>query len=313
MIPFNNFSVIPFYTSLVQQNARKWWIYDRVYPLFTTSNGLVPFQILVPHNTTTATVTGWTLVDCKTGNQTDLSSNIGMFEVRQFPLYGYDVVIMPEPAQVTTNPLVGRYYYQLELNGSTTYFSDVITAVSDITPFMKIEWWDDEDFYMPEGIIAYKYGTGLSEQFKNVLYLPSDIAKPEYIFEEEGENRDGFFFPTKQISEKRYRFSFFASEYLLDVMRFIRMADHVQITYQGHVFYPDTFLITPEWESNGDVASVDAQFDCATVAKKIGFLGNRYTPEPTPPGPEPPDPPEPPTPTGDGDYLTADFNADFLV
>ena len=311
MIPFNNFSVIPFYTSLAQQNANKWWIYNRVYPLFTTSSGIVPFQILVPHNTNETTVTKLTIVDCSTGYYTDISEEIGLwFEVRQFPLYGYDVVMMPFSYILSTQNIVGRYFYEVELNGSTTYVSDVITAVSDITPFLKIEWWDDDDFYMPEGIIAYKYGTGLSEQFKNVLYLPSDIAKPEYIFEEEGETRDGFFFPTKQISEKRYRFSFFASEYLLDVMRFIRMADHVQITYQGHVFYPDTFLITPEWESNGDVASVDAQFDCATVAKKIGFLGSGYTPGPTPPGPEPPDPP---TPTENGDYLTSDFNGDFLV
>lgn len=306
MIPFNNFSVIPFYTSLAQQNANKWWIYNRVYPLFTPSSGIVPFQILVPHGNTTATVTDLSLVDCKTGNITDISEEIGLwFEVRQFPLYGYDVVIMPSSTILSGQNIVGRYYYQLWINGTTSYFSDIITAVSDITPFLKIEWWDDDDFYMPEGIIAYKYGTELSEQYKNVLYLPSDIAKPEYIFEEEGETRDGFFFPTKQISEKRYRFSFFASEYLLDVMRFIRMADHVQITYQGHVFYPDTFLITPEWEANGDVASVDAQFDCATVAKKIGFLGSGYTPGPTPP--------TPPTPTENGDYLTADFNGDFLV
>lgn len=33
----------------------------------------------------------------------------------------------------------------------------------------------------------------------------------------------------------------------------------------------DTFLITPEWEDNGDVASVEAEFDTATVAKKIGL------------------------------------------
>lgn len=309
MIPFNNFSVIPFYTSLAQQNANKWWIYNRVYPLFTPSSGIVPFQILVPHSITT-NVTGWSLINCKDGEVTDLSSYVGThFEVKSFADYGYDVVILTSTTSPITEPLIGRFYYQVEID-QQTYFSDVITAVSDITPFLKIEWWDDDDFYMPEGIIAYKYGTGLSEQFKNVLYLPSDIAKPEYIFEEEGETRDGFFFPTKQISEKRYRFSFFASEYLLDVMRFIRMADHVQITYQGHVFYPDTFLITPEWEANGDVASVDAQFDCATVAKKIGFLGSGYTPGPTPPGPEPPDPP---TPTENGDYLTSDFNGDFLV
>ena len=65
-------------------------------------------------------------------------------------------------------------------------------------------------------------------------------------------------------------FKFLASEYLLDVMRFIRMADYATIQYQGQTYNLDTFLITPEWEDNGDVASVEAEFDTATVAKKIG-------------------------------------------
>ena len=101
--------------------------------------------------------------------------------------------------------------------------------------------------------------------------MDADIAKPEYIFEDESEERDGYTFPIKQISEKRYKFSFLASEYLLDVMRFIRMADFVQITYQGKTFLPDSFLITPEWEKEGDVAVVKAEFDTDTVVKKLGL------------------------------------------
>ena len=119
---------------------------------------------------------------------------------------------------------------------------------------------------MDAGTIVYT-----NPAFKNVLYLQSDLAKPEYPFEEEGETRDGYFFPTKQISEKRYRFNFLASEYLLDVMRFIRMADYAEIEYHGQRYSLDTFLITPEWEDNGDVAAVEAVFDTATVAKKIGL------------------------------------------
>jgi hypothetical protein len=133
---------------------------------------------------------------------------------------------------------------------------------------LKIEWWDVDDFTMDAGTIVYKYAGGT--QFKNVLYLQADIAKPEYPFEEDGETRDGYFFPIKQISEKHYRFAFLASEYLLDVMRFIRMADYAYITKNGQQYKLDTFLITPEWEDNGDVASVEAEFDTATVAKKIG-------------------------------------------
>lgn len=327
MIPFNNFSVLPFYASKAERNSQKWWMYGRVYPLFCGTDKTLPFQvpIVTPANTTRV------LLSISLYNANNdmwyrdlyiMGGDTQNLLIKDFEsTYGFTVYGSPGMSFGSIGNInVGRYYLKMlfrDTVGNTTtdvpYYSEIFTTVRDLSQYLRIEWYDNEDFYMPEGVIVYQYGTGNLTQYKNVLYLPSDIAKPEYIFEEEGENRDGFFFPTKQISEKRYRFSFFASEYLLDVMRFIRMADHVQITYQGHVFYPDTFLITPEWEANGDVASVDATFDCATVAKKIGFFGGGSTPGPTPPGPEPPDPPEPPTPTGEGDYLTSDYNSDFLV
>ena len=182
-------------------------------------------------------------------------------------LTDYDVIVFGGQAPVFTQFANGQYYAVLS-DGVETWYSEVFTVVNDITPYLKIEWWDNEDFVMDAGTIVYNYAGGT--QFRNVLYLQADIAKPEYVFEEEGESRDGYFFPTKQISEKKYRFSFLASEYLLDVMRFIRMADYAYIEKNGQRYSLDTFLITPEWEDNGDVASVAAEFETATVAKKIG-------------------------------------------
>lgn len=267
MIPNNNLSVLPWYTSLAQQNARKWWVYDRVYPLFTQAGFVLPFQILVSH-VTTPSLASFLLVDANTNatvsNITAALLNTGL-TVKQFSALGYDVVVYPGQLPALNALLNGRYYIIATIN-STTYYSEVFTVVNDIEPYLKITWWDNEDFVMDAGTIVYTNPT-----FKNILYLKADIAKPEYQFEEEGETRDGYFFPTKQISEKRYRFSFLASEYLLDVMRFIRMADYAQIEYHGQTYSLDTFLITPEWESNGDVAAVEAVFDTATVAKKIGL------------------------------------------
>ena len=61
-----------------------------------------------------------------------------------------------------------------------------------------------------------------------------------------------------------------ASEYLCDVMRFIRLSDVVFIRDQfGNTYRADTFLINPKWEEQGDVASVEIEFTCDTVAKKI--------------------------------------------
>lgn len=268
MIPNNNFSVLPFYTSLDQQNARKWWVYNRVYPLYVPAGYLPPFQILRKHS-------GWhALSNCRlyksdgTYIETITNNlNEGGIKLVTFTSLGYDVIVFGGQTPIFTAMDNGQYYLRYT-DGNVVWFSEIFTVVNDIEPYLKLEWWDVEDFVMDAGRIVYKYNNGT--QFKNVLYLPSDIAKPEYVFEEEGESRDGYFFPTKQISEKRYRFNFFAPEYLLDVLRFVRMADFAQITYSGQVFSLDTFLMTPTWEDNGDIAVVEAEFETATVAKKLG-------------------------------------------
>ena len=265
MIPNNNLSVLPWYTSIDQQNARRWWVYNRVYPLFTPAGFLLPFQILRAHTNNVAI----NLFQIYTKDGTlvgDFTENIRPYiTIKKFALLGYDVIVYPGQLPIFAQFDNGQYYARLRVSG-VDYYSEIFTVVNDIDPYLKLTWWDIDDFTMDAGTIVYANPT-----FKNVLYLQADIAKPEYPFEEEGENRDGYFFPTKQISEKRYRFNFLASEYLLDVMRFIRMADYAEIEYHGQRYSLDTFLITPEWEDNGDVAAVEAEFDTATVAKKIGL------------------------------------------
>ncbi len=266
MIPNNNLSVLPWYTSIEQQNARKWWIYGRIYPLFTPAMFMLPFQILREHRSGT-TITSffvYTKDGELVGNYTQQINDAGIY-VKSFAALGYDVIVFPGLLPVFTSFQNGQYFATIS-DGTQTWYSEIFTVVNDIEPYLKIEWWDVADFVMDAGTIVYT-----SPAFKNILYLDSSIAKPEYPFEEEGETRDGYFFPSKQISEKHYRFKFFASEYLLDVMRFIRMADYAEITYHGQRYSLDTFLITPDWEDNGDVASVEAEFDTATVAKKIGL------------------------------------------
>lgn len=268
MIPNNNLSILPWYNSIEQQNARKWWVYQRIYPLFCRAGYLLPWQLLLPYDSTlvVTSVTSILLIDANTG------STVGNFTadiragitVKQYASFGYTALVFPGQIPVFNSMDNGRYYLQMTV-GTQTFYSEVFTVVNDISPYLKLTWWDTDDFVMDAGVIVYT-----DPAFKNIVYLPSDIAKPEYVFTEEGEERDGYFFATKQISEKRYRFNFLASEYMLDVLRFVRMADYAEIEYHGQLYQLDTFLITPEWESNGDVAVVSAEFETATVAKKIG-------------------------------------------
>lgn len=410
MIPNNNLSVLPWYSSIEQQNARKWWVYGRIYPLFTPAGFLLPFQVMRDHLSefvyepdgdelveeqtylnsflnydgedysilgsmdsgnsvakyeieglgqlyfdnlpgvspaseppganvlfvdSEDNITGHYILTADSGSFTggiDIPEDSvyvyiqrstpgytgaasvyagkiveRIFPITKFEIYdkdgglvgdyssriipqinikyveGIDVIVYIGLLPFESSFANGQYYAKMT-DGVNTWYSEIFTVVNDIEPYLKITWWDEEDFVMDAGVIVYR-----EPPFKNVLYLKADIAKPEYVFEEEGETRDGYFFPVKQISEKKYRFGFIASEYLLDVMRFIRMADYAQITKNGQTWNLDTFLITPEWESNGDVANVSAEFETATVAKKIGMIH---------------------TPGSRGDF-NKDFNNDF--
>lgn len=271
MNEFNNLSVLPFYPSLSDQNASKWWTYGRIYPLFAPASFLLPFQIVYKfEDGVTPALSSTEIISTEGTTISDLAELNNNIEFIEFEDY-YVIAFRALTPIISRDIPEGQYYINLlvSIDGGPAkqFYSEIFTVVKDMTPYLKIEWWDNEDLVFDAGRIMYKHN---SLRYKQWLYLDSDVAKPEYIFEEEVEDRDGFSFPIKQISEKKYRFSFFASEYLLDVMRFIRMADYVEITYNGKVFRPDSFLITPEWEANGDVAVVKAEFQTDTVVKKLG-------------------------------------------
>lgn len=204
----------------------------------------------------------------KNGIQTqDITQNIievGL-QIVPFDNWGYDIIVFPATLPMPIRMQDGIYYMTIS-DGVQTWFSEMFTVVQDMTPYLKIEWWDVENFVFDAGQIVYR-----NPLFRNRLYFCAEVGKPEYQFEEEGENRNGYYFPEKQISEKTYKFTILAPEYLCDVMRFIRMADFVKVTDKYEREYDvDTFLITPKWQTQGDLASVEVEFETNTVAKKIG-------------------------------------------
>lgn len=287
MIQNNNLSVLPWYTSIEQQNHRRSYAYGAIYPLFTPKRTLLPFQIM--RNTSTRNITRAQLYDKNGVLFADITTALKEtgLQIVRFASLGYDVIVYPALLPFAIDTPEGIYYARMT-DGVNVWYSDMFTIVNDVSGYLKIEWYDIENFVMDAGQIVYQNPT-----FHNVLYLCAELGKPEYPFEEEGETRDGYFFPEKQISEKTYRCMALAPEYLCDVMRFIRMSDKVFVTDKyGRQYDCDTFLITPKWQTQGDLASVEIEFDTATVAKKIG---RGYI-----------------TPGSKGDYNN-DFNNDFKI
>lgn len=265
----NNFSVLPFYANIDEQNHRKSYAYGAIYPLYAPKNVLLPFQIMRDirreEDDTVKEIETVTLYTKDGEEIADITTEIKNAGLQIVPTEECDVILFPANVEMPTDMNIGMYYLSMT-DGVETWYSEIFTIVEEMTPYLKIEWWDVENLIFDSGIIIYEVA-----QFKNVLYLCAELGKPEYNFEEEGEKRDGYFFPTKQLSEKTYKCTILAAEFLCDVMRFIRMADNVRITDQyGRIYNADTFLITPKWQTQGDLASVEIEFETDTVVKKLG-------------------------------------------
>lgn len=286
MIQNNNFSVLPWYTSIDEQNHRKSYAYGQIYPLYTPKDRMLPFQIMrTTRGNAIRTVNLYKRNGKLVQNITTNMLESGLQVVR-FASMGYDVIVYPGTLPMLSLNLSPGIYYATINDGVQTWYSEMFTVVINISGFLKIEWYDMENLIFDAGQIVYQ-----NPNFHNVLYLCTELGKPEYPFEEVGETRDGYFFPEKQISEKTYRCTCLAPEYICDVMRFIRMSDKIFVTDKyGRTYDCDTFLITPKWQTQGDLASVEIEFQTATVVKKIG---RGYI-----------------SPTTKGDYNN-DFNNDF--
>lgn len=251
-------------------NHRRSYAYGEVYPLYTPLGSVPPFQIIRVHNGATVSTATLHLPDgTQKGNIKSALDGSGL-KVQQYAQSGYDIVIFPSLAPMAITTEEGRYYIRLSMSDGTVYYSDIFTVTGITGGLLAIQWYDFKDLIMDNGRIAYTDANGV-QNYRNILFLNTQLGKPEYTFEEEGEQRDGYFFLEKIISEKTYKCVILASEYLCDVMRFIRMSDVVFIRDQfGNTYRADTFLINPTWQDQGDVASVEIEFTCDTVAKKIG-------------------------------------------
>lgn len=262
----NNLSVLPWYDSLDKQDFKKSYAFGAVYPLFMLKGYINPFQIV--NIDVDDFDDGYTieLVNFQTGVAVNVTTAMLPYISVAYVTGIFGNVIFMTDQPVITSPKIGRYFLRIT-TALHQYFSDVITFVDSVTPFLKLEWWDVNDLQLEYGTLFYEnYG------FQNLLYLQTELGKPEYTFTDEGEERNGYFFPTKQISEKVFKFNFLSSEYLLDVMRLIRMSDYIRITDPfGRCYNANQFEIKSEWETQGNLASATVQFQTDAVVKKIAL------------------------------------------
>lgn len=257
----NNISPLPFYDDISLQNHRKDYAFGQIYPLIIYRNMLLPFQFCVSAGSSI--------------NQAYLYSADGKYianilsELKENGLIvksytGFKLVKYPGTLPVNSIKHEGQYYIRLRSSSGKYFYSDVFTVYNRVDDYLELEYSNSYNFELKNGIIDF------SDNFKFKCYLPTQVGKPEYDFEEEATERMGYTFIESQVSKKLYKFTFLAPEYLCDALRIVRLCNDRQITSKGQVYDLTTFNMKPEWEEQGDLAAVECEFETDTVISNIG-------------------------------------------
>lgn len=160
----------------------------------------------------------------------------------------------------------GQYYLKLTINNNNEFFSEVFTAMnqSDLDTGLKIVWSNGNDLEINNKPI-------LLESFDNYVYLDTNVGLPEYSYEEEITEQKGYGFPEIITSKKAYKFKTHLPEYLLDVLRIVRLCDTVTIysnnNTKGQIqeYQANRFLMSPEWLQGGLYAETEFEFQIDDV------------------------------------------------
>jgi hypothetical protein len=261
--PNNNFNILPWYTSLEKLNSKKWYAFGQTWPLICPNDSILPFQFVVP-----GVITSVSTITLITPDNIVTNTSVQPVIITNEKA-GYSVIMVhPGITSLGTTLKIGQYRAQLVI-GLDTFYSEMFTVVDNISDYIKLTYWNDENLYYNGGEVNY------SNNFKYTMYICSTIGKPEYEFEEELTKRAGYKFLESQTSNKIYKFNFVAPEFICDAMRLIRLSDYIKLEYDGDSYNALSFSYEPKWETQGDLASIDVEFDTDAIIQKLVSFNRR--------------------------------------
>ena len=265
----NNFTPLAWHQGDIElQSNRASYAFGHIVPLIAHNQTLLPFQIITEVNA--VNMVSYTVALYNVDGTVKVA-NAGLSLIKAANFGTVDVIIYNGEPLATPLPM-GQYYLVLT-SGNNTWYSDVVTIVSNTLTMTRIEWWDEFDLKFAAGGIVYKYvGAGLtSQQYKNRMYFLEELGMPEYTVEEEGDTRDGLFYASKVLSGKKYKMQVAQlTEAMCDALRFVHLADNVTVRDgYGRMYYCDSVLVTPEWQT-GAVASASVEITTDTFVKQVG-------------------------------------------
>lgn len=258
----NNISPLPFYDDISKQNHRRPYAFGQIYPLIVPTT-LIPFQVVVP-SANDLSIISVRLYKANTDKYIDITSSLIDNGLHIHKTDDFNILKYTALFPISEIKYEGFHYLTIDISNFGTIYSDVFSIVNDTSKYLCIQYSNDYNFSFKGGVVDFL------DSFTFKCYLDSIIGKPEYSFEEEATERMGYSFIESQVSKKVYKFTFIAPEYLCDALRIIRMCKYKRITTENYEYEPITFGMDPKWQDQGDLASVECEFETDNIIANIG-------------------------------------------
>lgn len=274
MLEYGLYQPLRFHKDLKHQNRNRKGFTGDVFKLISPVNYLLPFQI--KRDPSSLPFNSIKYVSVKSGAETDVLPALADGEVKTYSFNSYDVFLNFGSQEHTLSLTEGEYYLVVS-DGAETWYSETVflrnfdpddlqSAVCELT---KITYFDTCDV----GGIFYRtaeYGGVGAKQYRNVFYLEVGVGKPEYEYNEEGEEDGlGNFSPDYKRLTKNYFLQAVLPEYMLDAVQLLPLHKNIEVhTSEGYTGSIDTITINSEWQGDKGVwALTDILFSTDFVVK----------------------------------------------
>lgn len=258
-------SPLAFYDSINKQNHRKSYAYNNISPLIMNLGIIDSFQFCIGKYDKNIKISNVYLVYYKNNKQIDIKSKL---EENGLKLYNNNEYALIEYPGFSSTVVVeeGLYYLKIVLSNKNTYFSEIFCFTNSASDCLEIKYNNPNSrFYLKNGIIDLR-------QLSFVIRLRTELGKPEYSFEEESTKRLGYSFIESQVSKKVYKFNVVLPEYQCDALRLIRLCSNKKLSTFDSEYEPITFEMDVDWQEQGDLASVNCQFDVDNIIYNSGDI-----------------------------------------
>lgn len=155
--------------------------------------------------------------------------------------------------------------YQVVISdGITTWYSEDLQIQEYIDSEMKISYWHNEPFPLPNGEMLFFDG------YKNVVYLSAKLGETEWDLREEVVDQLGRLLPISRTTRTIETFKFNTSKAQLAAMNLIWMHHNIEIEVDCQLFNVHDFkIVNYEWDQEGLFATCTVEFtvDSITTAK----------------------------------------------